>query len=141
MQGKPAAAVAVCRRGGATAAFQALQMPFQMLNMPIVTSQYWNIGYGAAEGEVSQDTEGLQTMRTLANNMAYMLEGDNYNYERGEYSIIKFVWNEKAQRLTIQPRSGSFKGMIQHRTFIINKVTTKETKTVEYNGQEITLGL
>gem|GEM_PF-1853056 len=71
----------------------------------------------------------------------YEDEGDNYNYERGEYSIIKFVWNEKAQRLTIQPRSGSFKGMIQHRTFIINKVTTKETKTVEYNGQEITLGL
>ena len=74
MQGKPAAAVAVCRRGGATAAFQALQMPFQMLNMPIVTSQYWNIGYGGAPGEVTRDAEGLQTMRTLADNMAYMLE-------------------------------------------------------------------
>lgn len=74
MQGKPAAAVTVCRRGGATAAFQTLQMPFQMLNMPIVTSQYWNIGYGGAEGEVSQDEEGLQTMRTLADNMAYMLK-------------------------------------------------------------------
>ncbi len=74
LQGKPAAAVTVCRRGGATAAFQTLQMPFQMLNMPIVTSQYWNIGYGTAEGEASQDEEGLQTMRTLADNMAYMLK-------------------------------------------------------------------
>lgn len=74
MQGKPAAGIAVCRRGGASAAFQTLQMPFQMLNMPIVTSQYWNIAYGSAPGQVSQDAEGLQTMRTLADNMAYMLK-------------------------------------------------------------------
>ncbi len=95
MQGKPAAAVAVCRRGGATAAFQALQMPFQMLNMPIVTSQYWNIGYGAAEGEVSQDTEGLQTMRTLADNMAYMLKqfatGTAKLPEREKWQMMNFV--------------------------------------------------
>ena len=45
-RGKPAAAVAVCRRGGATAAFQTLNMPFQMMSMPVVTSQYWNIVYG-----------------------------------------------------------------------------------------------
>lgn len=74
MQGKPAAAVTVCRRGGASAAFQTLQMPFQMLNMPIVTSQYWNIAYGMTPGQVSQDAEGLQTMRTLADNMSYMLK-------------------------------------------------------------------
>lgn len=74
MQGKPAAAVTVCRRGGASAAFQTLQMPFQMLNMPIVTSQYWNIAYGSSQGEVAQDAEGMQTMRTLADNMAYMLK-------------------------------------------------------------------
>ena len=71
---KPAAAVTVCRRGGASAAFQTLQMPFQMCNMPIVTSQYWNIAYGRTPGETAQDTEGLQTMRTLANNMAVMLK-------------------------------------------------------------------
>ncbi|MCQ2237169.1 MAG: flavodoxin family protein [Bacteroidales bacterium] len=71
---KPAAAVCVCRRGGATAAFQTLQMPFQMLNMPIVTSQYWNVAYGAAEGQAASDIEGMQTMRTLANNMAWMLK-------------------------------------------------------------------
>ena len=74
LQGKPAAAITVCRRGGATSEFQALQMPFQMLNMPIVTSQYWNIAYGGGPGEVSQDEEGMQTMRTLADNMAYMLK-------------------------------------------------------------------
>ena len=45
-----------------------------MLNMPIVTSQYWNIGYGMTPGEVEQDAEGLQTMRTLADNMSYMLK-------------------------------------------------------------------
>jgi len=74
MIGKPVAAVAVCRRGGASAAFQTLQMPFQMLNMPIVTSQYWNIGYGRDISEVEKDLEGLQTMRTLADNMSYMLK-------------------------------------------------------------------
>ena len=71
--GKPAAAVAVCRRGGATASFDTLNMPFQMMNMPIVTSQYWNIVYGREEGQASFDTEGMQTMRTLANNMAWLL--------------------------------------------------------------------
>ena len=72
--GKPAAGVAVCRRGGATAALQTLNMPFQILNMPIVTSQYWNIVYGRAEGEAALDTEGMQTMRSLAKNMAYLLK-------------------------------------------------------------------
>ena len=72
--GKPAAAVAVCRRGGATAAFQALNMPFQMMNMPLVTSQYWNIVYGREPGQAALDTEGMQTMRTLANNMAALLK-------------------------------------------------------------------
>ena len=74
VQGKPAAAVAICRRGGATSAFQTLQMPFQMVNMPLVTSQYWNIAYGMEPGETSQDMEGLQTMRTMARNMAWMIK-------------------------------------------------------------------
>ena len=92
MRDKPASVVTVCRRGGATSAFQTLQMPFQMLSMPIVTSQYWNIGYGAAPGEVEMDKEGLQTMRTLADNMAYMLKqfqsgtADKPVRERGEFT-------------------------------------------------------
>ena len=72
-QGKPAAAVAICRRGGATAAYQTMLMPFEMTNMPIVTSQYWNIAYGRLEGEVASDEEGMQTMRRLADNMAWLL--------------------------------------------------------------------
>lgn len=75
--GKVASAVAVCRRGGASAAYQTILMPFQMMNMPVVTSQYWNIAYGAAEGQSSQDIEGMQTMRTLANNMAWLLKKIN----------------------------------------------------------------
>lgn len=71
---KPAATVAVCRRGGASAAFQTLNMPFEMMNMPLVTSQYWNIAYGREEGQSSQDTEGMQTMRTLGENMAWLLK-------------------------------------------------------------------
>ena len=72
--GKPAAAVAVCRRGGATAVFDTLNMPFLMMNMPVVTSQYWNIVYGLQPGQAALDTEGMQTMRTLAHNMAWMLK-------------------------------------------------------------------
>ncbi|MBQ1683256.1 MAG: flavodoxin family protein, partial [Bacteroidales bacterium] len=53
---------------------ETLNMPFQMMNMPVVTSQYWNIVYGAAPGQASLDTEDLQTMRTLANNMAWLLK-------------------------------------------------------------------
>ena len=74
VQNKPAAAVAVCRRGGATAALQTMNMMFEMMNMPVVTSQYWNIAYGAGKGEAKRDAEGMQTMRTLANNLAWLLD-------------------------------------------------------------------
>lgn len=75
VQNKPAAVVTICRRGGATAAFEALQMPLQMMNMPVATSQYWNIAYGREPGQVELDTEGMQTMRTLAHNLAWMIKG------------------------------------------------------------------
>lgn len=74
LQNKPAAAMAVCRRGGASAVYQTLLMPFEMQNMPIVTSQYWNIVYGRTEGEAALDAEGLQTIRTMADNMAFLLQ-------------------------------------------------------------------
>jgi multimeric flavodoxin WrbA len=74
VQNKPAAAVAVCRRGGATASLQTMNMMFEMMNMPVVTSQYWNIVYGMDKGEAKLDTEGMQTMRTLANNLAWLLK-------------------------------------------------------------------
>lgn len=74
MRNKPVANVIVCRRGGATAAYQTMNMAFEMCNMPIVTSQYWNFAYGRDPGEVEQDVEGMQTMRTLAENMAWLLK-------------------------------------------------------------------
>ena len=77
ISGKPAASIAVCRRGGATAAFESMNMPFQMMNMPVVTSQYWNIVYGRTPGEAVMDKEGMQTMQTLARNMAWLLKSTN----------------------------------------------------------------
>ena len=70
---KPAAAVAVCRRGGASATFDRLNKYFTINNMPVVPSQYWNSVHRAAAGEALEDLEGLQTMRTLGRNMVWML--------------------------------------------------------------------
>ena len=97
VQNKPAAAVTICRRGGATAAFEALQMPLQMMNMPVVTSQYWNIAYGREAGQAAQDTEGMQTMRTLAHNMAFLLRAieaekqQNGLPQREEWQPMHFI--------------------------------------------------
>ena len=77
---KPASSIAVCRRGGSTAAYQCMNMPFEILNCPIVTSQYWNIVFGREEGECDKDAEGMQTMRTLGRNMAWLLK----NLKRGD---------------------------------------------------------
>ena len=93
---KPAAAVCVCRRGGATAAYQTLNMPFEMMNMPVITSQYWNIVYGREPGQASLDIEGMQTMRTMATNMAWMLKkihtADGPNYpEREPWAPMHFI--------------------------------------------------
>ena len=72
-QGKPAAGVVNCRRGGASAAFDRLNKYFTILQMPVVSSQYWNSTHGLTPDEVREDKEGLQTMRVLGNNMAYLL--------------------------------------------------------------------
>ena len=73
MAGKLGMAVVSCRRGGSTAAFNRLNMYFMMNNMVVPTSQYWNQVHGNAPEEVRQDREGLQTMRMLARNMAWLL--------------------------------------------------------------------
>lgn len=70
---KPAAAVMSCRRGGATATFEQINKYFTISNMPIVGSQYWNMVHGNTPEEVKQDLEGLQTMRTLGKNMAWLV--------------------------------------------------------------------
>lgn len=74
MAGKLGASVVSCRRGGATAAFDRLNKYFSICNMPIVGSQYWNQIHGNTAEEALQDEEGLQTMRTLAQNMAWLLK-------------------------------------------------------------------
>lgn len=72
--GKPAACVVNCRRGGASAAFDRLNKYFSIVRMPIVSSQYWNSTHGLTPDEVRRDKEGLQTMRTLAREMAHLLK-------------------------------------------------------------------
>ena len=72
--GKPGAAVVSCRRGGATAAFDRLNKYFTINNMPIVSSNYWNQVHGNTVEEVLQDEEGMQTMRMLGENMAWLLK-------------------------------------------------------------------
>ncbi len=71
---KPGAAVVSCRRGGSATAFDALNKFFTIANMPVVSSQYWNEVHGNTPEEVRQDAEGLQTMRTLGRNMAWLLK-------------------------------------------------------------------
>ncbi len=71
---KLGACVVNCRRGGASSAFDRLNKYFTILQMPVVSSQYWNSTHGLIPDDVRRDLEGLQTMRTLGNNMAYMLK-------------------------------------------------------------------
>ena len=71
---KPGASVAVARRGGTSASFDVLNKYFGIAQMPVVGSTYWNSVHGRTPGEASQDAEGLQTMRNLAKNMAWMLK-------------------------------------------------------------------
>ena len=71
---KPAAAVVSCRRGGASAAFDRLNKYFTISSMPVVSSQYWNSVHGNTPDEVRQDLEGMQIMRTLARNMAWLIK-------------------------------------------------------------------
>ena len=71
---KPAAAIVSCRRGGAATAFDVLNKYFTISNMPVVSSQYWNEVHGYTPEEVRQDLEGLQIMRTLGRNMAWLLK-------------------------------------------------------------------
>jgi multimeric flavodoxin WrbA len=71
---KPAASVVVLRRGGASATFDRLNKYFTISNMPLVSSQYWNAVHGLTPEEVRQDLEGMQVMRTLGRNMAWLLK-------------------------------------------------------------------
>lgn len=71
---KVGASIAVARRGGCSATFDQLNKYFTISGMPVVSSQYWNSVHGHTPGEASQDIEGMQTMRTLAHNMAFLIK-------------------------------------------------------------------
>ena len=73
-QYKPGAAIASARRAGTTASFDVLNKYFTIANMPVVSSNYWNNVHGKAADDVIDDQEGLQTMRNLARNMAWLLK-------------------------------------------------------------------
>lgn len=70
---KVGASIAVARRGGCSATFDQLNKYFTISGMPVASSQYWNSVHGNAPGEAMQDEEGLQTMRTLARNMSFLM--------------------------------------------------------------------
>ena len=71
---KVGASVAVARRGGCSATFDELNKYFTICGMPVASSQYWNSVHGLMKGEALKDEEGLQTMRTLAQNMAFLIK-------------------------------------------------------------------
>lgn len=71
---KVGAAIAVARRGGQTTTFDQLNKYFTISGMPVASGQYWNGVHGTAPGEAAEDCEGLQQMRTLASNMAFLMK-------------------------------------------------------------------
>lgn len=79
---KVGAAVVTCRRGGNTATFDMLNKYFTICGMPVASSQYWNMVYGGSAEEVLQDKEGLQTMRTLGHNIAFMMKSIQMGKEK-----------------------------------------------------------
>lgn len=79
---KVGASVAVARRGGCSATFDELNKYFTISNMPVVPSQYWNSVHGREKGDATKDLEGLQTMRVLARNMAFLMKSISLGKEK-----------------------------------------------------------
>ena len=87
--------MAVARRGGTSASFDVLNKYFGISRMPVVGSTYWNQVHRCVPGEASLDTEGLQTMRNLAHNMAWMLKC----FEAGKVAGIPLPETERSERM------------------------------------------
>lgn len=79
---KVGASIAVARRGGCSASYDVLNKYFTISGMPVASSRYWNSVHGGAPGEAAQDAEGLQTMRVLARNMAFLMKSIVLGKER-----------------------------------------------------------
>ena len=71
---KVGAGIMVARRGGCSSTFDQLNKYFTISGMPVASSQYWNNAHGALAGQVSEDAEGMQTMRTLARNIVFLMK-------------------------------------------------------------------
>ena len=89
---KPACAVVSCRRGGASANFDRLNKYFTINRMSVVSSQYWNSVHGYTPDDVMKDAEGLQTMRTLADNMAWLLRCIEAGASQGILPPVQEKW-------------------------------------------------
>ena len=89
---KPAACVVSCRRGGASASFDRLNKCFTIIRMPVVSSQYWNSVHGNTPEEVLKDAEGLQVMRALGDNMAWLLRSIEKGREHGVALPVAEPW-------------------------------------------------
>lgn len=83
MKHKPAAAIVSCRRGGSTAAHDQLNKYFNINQMPIVSGSYWNMVHGSVPEDVKQDLEGMQNMRVIARNMAWLIKCIKCGEENG----------------------------------------------------------
>lgn len=79
---KVGASIAVARRGGCSATFDQLNKYFTISGMPLASSQYWNSVHGAVAGQAEQDLEGMQTMRTLAHNMSFLMKSIELGKEK-----------------------------------------------------------
>ncbi len=88
---KPGAAIVTCRRGGATAAVEQLNKYFMYAQMPVVSSQYWNMAHGNTPQELVQDAEGMQIMRVLGKNMTWLLK----SIEAGRLANVELPKQEK----------------------------------------------
>ena len=91
---KPAACVVVARRGGTTATVDQLNKYFLINQMPIVSTQYWNMAFGNNPDEVKKDLEGMQIMRTLGKNMAWLLK----SIDAGKKAGVKLPEQEQRVR-------------------------------------------
>lgn len=96
---KPAAAVTVARRAGTTASMDVINKYFTICSMPVVSSTYWNQAFGSPDGDISQDVEGVQTMRNIGKNMAWLIrciaeaEKNGIRHPENEKSLTNFIRN------------------------------------------------
>lgn len=92
---KPGAAIASARRAGTTASVDVLNKYFTIAEMPVVSSSYWNMVHGSTPDDVRRDLEGLQTMRNLAHNMAWLLRCIEAGKEKSGISVPE---NDRSNR-------------------------------------------